>query len=179
MMLHKNTKVKVRSSDVDTDFFHVVVLQGDTLFPYLFIICQDYILQTSTDLIKENSFTLKKRQEADDIPQKLLWTQTTQMTLRFLQIHLPKSNSCYFSPEQAAGGIGLHMNADKMEYMCFNQEGDIFTLNGGSLKWADKFTYLGCSVLSTESNISMHLAKAWTAIESLSIIWKFNQSDKN
>ena len=27
-----------------------------------------------------------------------------------------------FSLEQAAGGIGLHVNADKAEYMCFNQE---------------------------------------------------------
>ena len=37
MMLYRNTKVKVCSSDVDTDFFNIVagVLQGDTLAPYL------------------------------------------------------------------------------------------------------------------------------------------------
>ena len=39
--------------------------------------------------------------------------------------------------ERAASGIGLHVNADKMEYMCFNQRGDIFTQNGGSLKLVD------------------------------------------
>ena len=46
MMLYKNMKVKVRSQDGDTDFFDIVagVLQGDTLAPYLFIICQDYVL---------------------------------------------------------------------------------------------------------------------------------------
>ena len=46
MMLYKNTKVKVRSSDGDTYFFDTVsgVLQGDTLALYLFIICLDYIL---------------------------------------------------------------------------------------------------------------------------------------
>ena len=33
-------------------------------------ICLDYVLRTSIDLIKENGFTLKK-QEADDMPQKL------------------------------------------------------------------------------------------------------------
>ena len=40
MMLYKNTKVKVRSPDGDTDYFNVEagVLQGDTLAPYPCII---------------------------------------------------------------------------------------------------------------------------------------------
>ena len=39
MMFNKNTKVKIRSPNGDTDFFGIVsgVLQGDTLAPYLFI----------------------------------------------------------------------------------------------------------------------------------------------
>ena len=71
-MLYKKIKVKIRSSDWDTDFFVIVpgVLQGNTLAPYLFIICLDYVLRTSIDLMKENSFPLKN-QEADDIPHKL------------------------------------------------------------------------------------------------------------
>ena len=58
--------------DGNTDFFHIVtgILHGDTLAPYLFILCLNYVLQTSFDLIKENGFTLKK-QEADNIPKKL------------------------------------------------------------------------------------------------------------
>ena len=48
--------------------------------------------------------------------------------------------------KQAAAGIGLHVNAHKMEYICFNQTGDISTLNGSSLKLVDKFTHLGSSV---------------------------------
>ena len=41
MMLYKNTKIKVRSPDGDTDYFDIVpgVLQGDALASYLFIIC--------------------------------------------------------------------------------------------------------------------------------------------
>ncbi len=38
------------------------------------------------------------------------------------------------SLERVAAGIGLHVNAHKTEYMCFNQMGDISTLNGSSLK---------------------------------------------
>ena len=42
-ILHRNTKVKVRSPDGDIDYFDIVavVLQGDTLVPYFFIICLD------------------------------------------------------------------------------------------------------------------------------------------
>ena len=41
--LYRNTKVKVRSLDGDTEYFDIVagVLHGDTLAPYLFIICLD------------------------------------------------------------------------------------------------------------------------------------------
>ena len=62
--------------------------------------------------------------------------------------------------------------------MCFNQRGDISTLNGSSLKLVDKFTYLGSSVSSTETDINMWLAKAWTAIDRLSVIWKSDLTDK-
>ena len=43
MMLYRNTKVKAPSPDGDTDYFDIVagVLQGDTLAPYLCIICLD------------------------------------------------------------------------------------------------------------------------------------------
>ena len=62
--------------------------------------------------------------------------------------------------------------------MCFNQTGDISTLNGSSLKLVDKFTYLGSSVSSTETDINTWLAKAWRAVDSLSVIWKSNLTDE-
>ena len=62
--------------------------------------------------------------------------------------------------------------------MCFNQTGDISTLDGSSLKLVDKFTYLGSSVSSTEKDIDTRLTKAWTAINRLSIIWKSDLTDK-
>ena len=55
-------KVKVRSPDGDTDYFNIVagVLQGDTLAPYLFINCLNYVLRMSTDIMKDNGFKLAK-----------------------------------------------------------------------------------------------------------------------
>ena len=62
--------------------------------------------------------------------------------------------------------------------MCYNQTGDISTLDGTPLKLVDKFTYLGSSVASTEKDIDTRLTKAWTAINRLSIIWKSDLNDK-
>ena len=62
--------------------------------------------------------------------------------------------------------------------MCFEWEGAISTLSDNSLKLVDKFIYLGSSVSSIESHVSVCLAKAWTAIDRLLIIWKSDLSDK-
>ena len=80
--------------------------------------------------------------------------------------------------KRAAASIGLHVNAHKTEYMCYNQTGDISTLDRTSLKLVDKFTCLGSSVSPTEKDIDTRLTKAWTAIDRLSIIWKSNLTDK-
>ena len=72
----------------------------------------------------------------------------------------------------------LQALAHKTEYMCFNQTGNISTLDGTSLKLVDKFFYLGSNVSSTEKDIDMQLTKAWTVIHKLSIIWKSDLTDK-
>ena len=76
---YRTSKIKVHSPDGDTDYFDIVagVLQGDTLAPYLFIICLDYVLRTFIDKIKENCFKLTK--EGEGTPQKQLPTPTTPM----------------------------------------------------------------------------------------------------
>ena len=62
--------------------------------------------------------------------------------------------------------------------MCFNQTGDISTVEGTSLKLVDKFTYQGSSVSSTEKDMDTRLMKAWTAMDKPSIIWKSDLTDK-
>ena len=82
------------------------------------------------------------------------------------------------SLERVTGGTGLHVNSDKAEYMCFNQRSDISSLNGLSLKLVDEFTYQWSSISSTENGINTRLAKAWIAIDRLSVIWKIDMPDK-
>ena len=52
------------------------------------------------------------------------------------------------------------------------------TLNGTILKLVDKFTYIGSSVSSTETDIDTRPAKAWTVIDRLWVIWKSDLTDK-
>ena len=89
-----------------------------------------------------------------------------------------QSKSLLHSPEQAAGGIDLYMNAKKTEYMYFKREGAIATLNDSHLKSVDIFTHLERSVSSIESDVNMRLGKAWIVIDRLSIKWKSDQPDK-
>ena len=69
-ILYRNTKVKVRSLDGDIEYFDIVagVLQGDTLAPYLFIICLDYVLRTSIDKIRERLRADKEKKQK--VPRK-------------------------------------------------------------------------------------------------------------
>ena len=83
-----------------------------------------------------------------------------------------------YSLERAAASIDLNVNADKTKDMCFNQRGHISTQNSSSMKLEDKFTFLGSSVLSTETDINTWLARAWIAIYRLSVVWKPVLTDK-
>ena len=166
IMLYWNTKVKV---------FVAGVLQGDTLAPYFFIICLDYVFRTSIDRMKENGFKLTKERSRRYSAQ----TITDYADDIALLANIPaQAETLLHSLERAASGIGPHINAHKTGYMCFKQTGDISTLNCSSLKLVDKFTCFGSSVSSTETDINTRLAKAWTAIDSLSVIWNSNLTDK-
>ena len=178
-ILHRNTKVKVRSPDGLTEYFNIVagVQQGDTLSPYLFIICLDYVLKTSIDKIRENGSELAKKRSGR-YPVKTITDADYADDIAILANAPNQAETLLHSLEREAAGIGLHIDAHKTEYMCYNQTGDISTLDGTFLKLVDKFAYLGSCVSSTEKNIDTRLTKAWTAIEKLSIIWKSDLTDK-
>ena len=127
--------------------------------------------------MKENGFKLTKERSrrypvqtimdadyADDIallPNAPAWVKTLLHSL-----------------ERAAASIGVPVNVQKTEFMCFNQRSDISALNRSSLKLVEKFTYQGSGVSSTAIDINTWLVKAWTAINWLSVIWKSDLTDK-
>ena len=134
-ILYRNTKVKVRSPDGDTEYFDIVagVLQGDTLAPYLFIICLDYVLKTSIDKIRKNGFELTKKRSRR-YPAKTITDADYVDDIAILANTPDQAETLLHSLERAATGIGLYVNAHESEYMCYNQTGDISTLEGTPLK---------------------------------------------
>ena len=137
----------------DTDFFDIVawVLQGYTLATYVFIICRD--------LIKENDFTFKKKQEADRITAETLNDTDNADDLALLANTTAEAESKFqlHYMEHAARGIGLFVNVDKTEFMCFKQEA-VSTFRGNPLKLVNQFTYLGSKISSIESDVNIHIA---------------------
>ena len=122
----------------------------------MFTICQDYVFRTSVDLKKENVFVLKmarsRRYPAE------ITTEVNYADDLVLFANTPAhAKSLLHSLEQAAGGIGLYVNANK---------------------WCETFTYLGRNILFTESDVYVRLENAWTAIGKLLTIWKSGLSEK-
>ena len=119
MMLYRNTKVKARSPDEDTDYFDIVagILQGDTLALYLCIICLDYVLRTSIDKIKENAFKQTK-ERSRRYPAKTITDADYADDIALLANARAQAETLPHSLERVAAGIGLHVNAHKTEYMC-------------------------------------------------------------
>ena len=126
-----------------------------SLYIYIYIYIYIYLL---------SPWTITDADYADDI--ELLSNTPTH------------AESLLHSLKRVAGGRGLHVNADKTEYMWFNQKNDISILNSDSLKLVNNITYIGRRVSSTENDINTRLAKAWTAIDRLSVIWKSNPPNK-
>ena len=107
--------------------------------------------------MKENSFTLAKARSRWYSAQTI--TDAHYANDIALQANTPAlAASLVHSLEWPVGSRSLHVNADKTEFMSFNQWDDVSSPNGGSLKLVDKFTYFGSSVSSTENDINTRLA---------------------
>ena len=135
------------------------------------------MLRTSIDKKKGNGFNLAK-ERSKRYPAQTITDADNTDDIALLGNTPAKAETLRHTLKRAAAGINLHVNADKTEYMCFNQRDDISTLNGSSLKREDMFTYQGSSVSSTEADINRRQAKAWTAIDRLSVIRKSGLTDK-
>ena len=135
------------------------------------------MLRTSIDKIKENGFKLTK-ERSRRYPAQTITDADYVDDIELLANAPAQAQTLLHSLEWDTAGIGLHVKSHKMEWMCFNQTGDFSTLKGSFLKLGDKFTSIRSSVTSTKTDINTWLAKAWTAIDWLSVIWKSDLTDK-
>ena len=99
-----------------------------------------WLRTSNVDRFNESKLLYTRKSKKETIPHiKNITDYTDKIAL--LANTSVQAESLIHSLERAAGGRGLHVNTDKTEYMSFNQRDDISTLNGGSLKQVDKFTY--------------------------------------
>ena len=81
--------------------------------------------------------------------------------------------------KRTAKEIGLYLNADKTEFLCFNQDASegMKSLTDEKIKQVEDFKYLGSYIASTEHDVNIRLGKAWDALNELDKIWKSNLPD--
>ena len=180
MIMYQDTQSMVRSPDGDTDFFDISagVLQGNTLAPYIFIICLDYVLRKALDKNNELGFILAKRKSKCFPTMKVTDTDYAD-DLAVLADVLKDATFLLHSIERTAKEIGLNLSADKTEFICFNQDASegMKSLDGEKRKQVEDFKHLGSDIASTEHDVNIRLGKAWDALNEMDKIWKSNLPD--
>ena len=101
----------------------------------------DDVLRTSFDLMKENGSNLPKERNRRYPVHTITDAYYNDYAAHLANIPA-QVKTLLHNLEWAVGGIGLHANADKTKYTCFNQRGEISTLRGRPLKLVDMFTSL-------------------------------------
>ena len=121
-------EIKVRSPNGDTDYLDILagVLQRDTLAPYLFINCLEYVLRPSIDLMKENNLKLTKERSRRYHTKTITDTDYIDDTELLANTPIP-DKSLLHSLERAAGGISLHVNAEKTTYVLYSKRQHLHT----------------------------------------------------
>ena len=92
----------------------------------------EYVPKTSIDSMKDNVFKLAK-ERIRIYPAQTIMDADYADDIALLANTPVQAETLHWRLERAEGGISLHVNAYKTEYMCFNERGDISTLKGGPL----------------------------------------------
>ena len=174
-LLYEKTRAKVLSPDGETDYFEILagVLQGDTLAPYLFAIVIDYVMRRAVgDKAQELGFTLIPR-KSRRVPSINVTDLCFADDIALLVNELQQAQELLQLVENEAAKVGLHVNGPKTELMSFNQDMllSIKTICGHIIKEVENFKYLGGRMKSTEDDIKVRKALAWSACHKLSKVW--------
>ena len=115
IILNKNSKAM--SCTPDSDFFDIVagVLSENTSEPYIFIICEDYVLRISKDQMK-NHFTFKITRSRRYPTGKMTDTDYAD-NLTLLKNSSAQAEFLLHSQEQAVRDTDLNVNSNKIEFI--------------------------------------------------------------
>ena len=150
-----------------------MVLQGDTLAPFLFITILDYVLRKALEGNEERlGLTLVPRQSRRIGPQTITDLDFAD-DIALLADNLRDAEELLHRVEAAALKVGLGMNAKKTKAMLYKEApSPIKTLDGSDLEIVHDFKYLGAWIASSEHDFTIRKAQAWKACNSMEKIWK-------
>ena len=169
MMLYKNTRSMVRSPDGDTPFFKITtgVLQGDTIAPFLFIICLDYVLRNSLKDIENLGLIITERTSRRYPATRVTYIEYAD-DIAITTNSIEEANTILHQIEEIFKDIGLCINVSKTEYMSLNQDSSVSmsmkSLNGEAIKNVLDFKYLGSYIASTDNDVNIQIGKAWAVL---------------
>ena len=119
-------------------------------------------------------FTLKKARNKSYLVESITDADYADDLVLLANTPAP-AKSLMHSVEQAAKGIGLFMNSNKTVHVSKSKRCHLLIK---PLKFINQFIYISSNISSTESNVNICTGKAWSAIDSLTIIWKSDLIDK-
>ena len=155
-------------------FFYITagVLQGDTLTPFIFIICLDYVLRKAMDEMLDLGLTLIQRSRCH--PAKKISDTDYADDIALLTDYIKDAEATLHSVENLAKVIGLFVNATKRKFICLNQNAGSGTnsLNRETIDLENDLNYLGSFIASTEKDVNIRLGEAWAALTGINNIWK-------
>ena len=106
---------------------YIVILKTtDTLAPFLFVVCLDYVLRTSVDKISNFGLTLTKARGCR-YPATTIIDADYADDLALISDTIAEAEDLLHTLERAAD-VRLYVNAGKTEFMCSNQEGSMKTV---------------------------------------------------
>ena len=123
-MLYEDTRAMVLSPNGEKNYFKLVAgaLQGDTLAPYTFIIVLDYTMRQAIgndeDII---GFKLDKKRSRRQKP-AIITDFDFADDIELMTEEINQAQEFLHSVQNSAARTGLHLNADKTKFMCFNQK---------------------------------------------------------
>ena len=135
----------------------------------------DYALRSAIDGREEElGFTLKKR-ASRRVAAKMVTDFDFADDISLLSDTVEQACTLLLAVEQECIRIGLGLNAKKTKVMPINIKAEdvtVKTLDGTQLEVVDDFKYLGSWVASTERDIRIRRAQAWSALHKMKKIWK-------
>ena len=182
-ILYTNTSSTILTPDGETSSFPIEagILQGDTLAPFIFIVVVDYILRMSIDKISDKGLQIHPR-KCSRQPATYLTDTDFADDIALVSNSLDNAEALLNSLESAANCIGLYLNETKTEYInkcqTANNNFEIKTLNGKSLKQVDDYKYLGSFISSSEKDFKTRKGMAWSACNDMHKIWTSNLNTK-